>query len=144
MEQEVLKDKFVEPTEDSVFSIIGDKSILWQKIMEYLHENHPDVSEVWKYYNDGKSWLFRTLKKKTTIFWIKIFEGGFKVTFYFSDKFENLVLKSDLPESIKNDFRNTRKIAMGKGAIRNITIEMFNNQDVENVIQLIELKLKIK
>ena len=144
MEKSVLSDPLIEPNEEILFLIIGDKSILWQKIMDYLHVNHSDVSELWRYYNDGKSWLFRTLKKKKTIFWIKVLEGTFRVGFYFSDKAESLIEHSDLPEKIKDNFRNANKISMGKGAIRSIAIEMKDNKDVENIIKLIELKLNTK
>ena len=142
MEKSVLSDPLTEPNEEILFSIIGDKSIFWQKIMEYLHKNHSDVSEVWRYYNDGKSWLFRTLKKKKTIFWIKVLEETFRIGFYFSDKAESLIENSDLPKEIKDNFRNSKEIRMGKGAIRSIAIEMKDTEDVENVIKLIELKLK--
>lgn len=144
MEQIIFSDPLIEPNEEILFSIIGDKKELWQSILNYLHENHQDVSEVWRYYNDGKSWLFRTVKKKTTIFWIKVLTNTFTVAFYFSDKAESLIEKSDLPEKMKSDFRKAKKIKMGKGAIRSIVVEMKDSKDVENVIELIELKLKIK
>jgi ABC-type uncharacterized transport system YnjBCD substrate-binding protein len=144
MEQNVLSDPLKEPNEEILFSIIGDKIILWQKILNYLHENHSNVTEVWRYYNDGKSWLFRTLNKKTTIYWIKVLTNTFSVAFYFSDKAESMIEESSLPENIKKDFKKAKKIKMGKGAIRSIAIEMKDSEDVENVIQLIELKLNMK
>ena len=144
MEQNVLADPSVEPNEEILLSIIGEKSILWKKIMNYLHDNHTDISEVWRYYNDGKSWLFRTLKKKKTIFWIKVLEDTFRVAFYFSNKAESVIAESDLPEYMKDEFKKARKINMGKGAIRSVVVTMSEGQDVDNVIKLIELKLKLK
>lgn len=140
MEPMVLNDKSVTPTEDQVFSIIGDKRILWQQIMNYLHDNHADVSEVWKFYNDGKSWLFRTLKKGKTIFWIRVLEDTFRIAFYFGDKAEPIIEQSDLPESIKTDFRKAKRYNTTRG----IAIEMTDKDDVVNAIKLIELRLKIK
>ena len=142
MEKAVLNDENIQPNDEIVFEIIGDKSTLWQDIMDYIHENHPDITEVWRYYNDGKCWLFRTLKKKMTIFWINVLEDTFRVVFYFSDKAENLIMDSDLPEKIKTAFKNEKKTRMGKGAIRSIVVEMSDDADVENVIKLVELKLK--
>jgi len=72
MEPQVLSDKFIKPNDEILFAIIGDKHLLWQQIIRYLYDHHKDISEEWKYYNDGKSWLFRTLKKKMTIFWIRV------------------------------------------------------------------------
>lgn len=140
MEPIVLNDKSVTPTEDLVFSIIGDKRILWQQILNYLHDNYNDITEVWKFYNDGKSWLFRTLRKGKTIFWIQLVEDTFRITFYFGDKAEPIIEQSDLPESIKADFRNAKRF----NTIRGITIKMTYKEDAVNAIKLIELKLKIK
>ena len=140
MEPIILNDKSVTPTEDLVFSIIGDKRILWQQIMNYLQDNYRDITEVWKFYNDGKSWLFRTLKKGKTIFWIRVLEDTFRIAFYFGNKAEPIIEQSDLPESIKIDFRNAKRF----NTIRGISIEMTDEDDAVNAIKLIELKLKIK
>jgi len=140
MEPMVLNDKSVMPNEEIVFSIIRDKRILWQKIMNYLHDNHADITEVWRYYNDGKSWLFRTLKKGKTIFWIRVLEDTFRIAFYFSDKAEIMIEQSDLPESIKNDFRDAKRFNTTCG----ISIEMAESADADNAIKLIELKLQLK
>jgi len=138
METMVLNDKSVTPTEDQVFSIIGDKRIFWEKIMNYLHDNNTDITEVWRYYNDGKSWLFRTLKKGKTIVWIRVLEDTFRIAFYFGDKAEPMIEQSDLPESIKNDFRNAKRFNTTRG----IGIEMADAADADNAIKLIELRLK--
>jgi len=141
MEGHVLNDKTIKPNNDIVFSIIGDKSILWQQIISYLYDRHKDISEEWKYYNDGKSWLFRTLKKKKTIFWIRVLKGTFKVAFWFGDKAELIINQSDLSDDIKRDFEVAKKIVtMG----RCISIDMTDSKDFDNVIKLIEIKLKIK
>ncbi len=140
MEPIVLNDKSVTPTNDLVFSIIGDKRILWQQILNYLYNNYSDVTEVWRFYNDGQSWLFRTLKKGKTIFWIRVLEDSFRIAFYFGDKAEPIIEQSDLPESIKTNFKNAKRFNTTRG----ISIEMTHENDVVNAIKLIELKLKIK
>ncbi len=139
MDAIVLTDRFTTPTDELIFSIIGDKKIFWQRIVSYLHDNHSDISEVWRFYDDGKCWLFRTLKKKKTIFWIGIVDGAFQVSFYLADKATPFILQSELSEKIKNEFLNT----IGN-KFRSITIKMINADDAENVIKLIEIKLKLK
>jgi hypothetical protein len=140
MEPIALTDPNVTPDNELVFSMIGDKSVYWQQIMSYLYQNHKDISEVWRFYNDGESWLFRTLKKKNTIFWVAVLKDTFRVGFYFGDKAEPMILQSDLPESIKDDFKNAKRY----NTIRPISVTMADSSDVDTVIKLIELKLKIK
>jgi hypothetical protein len=140
MEPVVLTDPFIIPNEVLVFSIIGDKSILWQGIISYLHDNHSDISEVWRFYNDGKCWLFRTLKKKKTIFWIGVIDGTFRITFWLGDKASPLIAQSDLPGKIKDDFENAKSYKIGRA----LSIKMEDKTDMDSVIKLIGIKLKIK
>lgn len=139
METIVLTDRFTIPTDDLIFSIIGDKRVFWQRIITYLRDNHTDITEVWRFYDDGKCWLFRTLKKKKTIFWIGILDGTFRVSFYLTDKATPLIVQSELPEKMKNEFLNT-----AGNKFRSVTIKMNDADDAENVIKLIEIKLKLK
>ena len=140
MEPIALTDPNITPDKELVFSMIGDKRFYWMSIMEHLYQNHKDISEVWRFYNDGKSWLFRTLKKKNTIFWVAVLKDTFRVGFYFGDKAEPMIMESDLTESIKDDFINAKRY----NTIRPISVTMADSSDVDNVLKLIELKLKIK
>ena len=140
MEPIALTDPNITPDKELVFSMIGDKSVYWQQIMAYLYQNHKDISEVWRFYNDGKSWLFRTLKKKNTIFWVAVLKDTFRVGFYFGDKAEPMILQSGLAECVKEEFLNARRY----NTIRPISVTMNDAADVDTVIKLIELKLKIK
>ena len=67
MEQPILGNKEQFPTEEIIFSHIGKSKTLWQSLFEYIHTNHPDISEQWRYYNDGKSWLLKVTRKSKII-----------------------------------------------------------------------------
>ncbi len=140
MEPLVLDDPNVQPTEELVFSIIGENSVYWEQIIDYVYDNHFDITEEWRFYNDGKRWLYRTLRKKKTLYWIGVQQETFRVSFWFGDKAEPVILASSLPDTIKEDFRNAKRYAHS----RSITIEMLSPEDYENVVKLIELKVKTK
>ena len=140
MDPILLTDPNVTPDETQVFAIIGDKSILWLELHDYLYQQHNDISEAWKFYNDGKCWLFRYLIKSKTICWISILERTFQVGFWFGAKAEPIVLASDLPENIKEEYRNAKKTKIGSG----IGIVIHDQTDVENAIKLMELRIQIK
>jgi hypothetical protein len=53
-----LSDKSVVPTDDFIFSVIGERKVQWLRIMNYLSENYPDASGTWNFYNDGKKMAF--------------------------------------------------------------------------------------
>jgi len=136
METLVLSDKSVVPSETLVFSILGDKSALWQKLMRLMHEKYPDAVEQWNYYNDGKSWLFRILRKKKTMFWIGVLKDTFRITFYFGDKAELPIEKSVLPASMKHDFFTSKRY----GKFRGLSILVAGEADIDHAITLAEIK----
>ena len=140
MESIVLTDPSIQPTDELIFSIIGENSIYWKQMIGYLYDNHSEISEQWRFYNDGKSWLYRTLRKKTTIYWIVVQKGTFRVSFWLSEKALPMIEASDIPESMKEEYRNSKPFNHS----RCITVVMGSPEDFENVVKLIELKLKIK
>ncbi len=140
MEPIVLTDPNVKPTDELVFSIIGENSVYWEQLVDYLYENHFDITEEWRFYNDGKSWLYRALRKKNTLYWIGVIKDTFRLSFYFGDKAEPIIEASLIPENIKEEFRKAKRY----GKLRAISIEMRSAEDLQNVISLVELKIKIK
>jgi hypothetical protein len=140
MEPIALTDPNVQPSEEIVFGIIGENSQYWDQLIDYLYDNHFDISEEWRFYNDGKAWLYRTLRKKKTIYWIGVISDTFRVTFWFGDKAEPAILASSLPESVKQDFLNAKRY----GKIRSISIEIRSPEDLQTVLTLVELSVKAK
>jgi hypothetical protein len=139
-EELILSDREVVPTDEYLFSILGDKKMLWQDIISYSKDNFKDISGVWNYYNDGKQWLYKLSQKKKTIFWGGMLKDTFRITFYFSDKVEPLLEVSDLPSKIKEDFKTSKYY----GKIRAISQKVFSAADVEVIKKLISIKIKLK
>jgi hypothetical protein len=140
MEQLVLKDKSVYPDDDLIFSIIGNNSVYWNKLLAAIRETYPASEEVWNYYNDGKAWLFRVILKKKTLFWIGVLEDTFRITFYFGDKAEPVIEKSSLPEETKASFKNGKRY----GKIRSISFEVKGQEDVDHALVVAGIKAAMK
>lgn len=139
-EKPVLGDQNIFPSDEYLQSIIGDKMVMWQKLLRYVKDNYKDIIEEWRYYNDGKQWLFKIQQKKKTIFWASILKDTFRITFYFGNKAETVIEGSTIPQKIKDDFRDSRRF----GTLRPITTIVNENQDLDNIIKLIDVKVKIK
>ena len=136
----VLSDPLVSPTEEFIFSIIGEKKELWLRIMNHMKETYKDSSGEWKYYNDGKQWLFKMVSKKKTVFWSGILSDTFRITFYLGNKAEPIIESSDIPPEIKEEFRNAKRY----GLIRPVSFIVRNETDVDNVLKMVAIKTKIK
>jgi hypothetical protein len=135
-----LKDPEIFPSEDLISSLVGERMKLWKSVLNYASENSKEVSADWRYYNDGKQWLFKFVHKKKTIFWAGVFDDTFRITFYFGDKAEPLIETSDLPDSIINEFKKGKRY----GSIRGISVRLTEPSDMQNVFRLINIKRKIK
>jgi len=140
MERPILSDKSQFPTEETIFSHIGKTRNLWIGLFDHIRANHPDLTEEWRYYNDGKSWLMKVTKKSKTVFWLSILDGSFKTTFYFNDRAEPAVLGSGISDELKEQFMRGKRF----GKIRGITVAYRHQSDVEQAKKLIALKLACK
>ena len=136
----VLGDKNIFPSDDVLSSIIGDKKIVWQKIMSFANENFKGISEEWRYYNDGKQWLFKLQYRKKTVFWVGVLKDTFRITFYFGNKAEPVILNSSLPQNIKDDFSAAKSF----GTLRPVTITISGTNDLDVICELIRLKTSLK
>ena len=139
-EKPVLGDKNIFPSDDYIQSIIGDKIVMWKKLSGYVKDNYKDITEEWRYYNDGKQWLFKMQQKKKTIFWASVLKDTFRITFYFGNKAEQAIEAISLPQKIKDGFRDARRF----GALRPITTIVNGNEDLDNILKLIDVKVKLK
>ncbi len=140
MEQPILIDKTQFPTEEIIYLHLGKTKPLWNSVFEFIRKNHPDISEEWRYYNDGKSWLMKVTRKSKTIFWLSIIKGSFRTTFYFTDKAEKVINGSSISRKLKEQFDNAKRF----GKIRGITVAFKNKKDVEDAKMLLAIKLSIK
>lgn len=140
MEKIVFNDPKIAPDNTKMAAILGDKMAWWNAITDGTLAKDPAMTPVWKYYNDGKAWLFRILRKKNTIFWGAILEESFRISFYFGDKAIGIVEESNLEDDQKELFRNAPRY----GSFRGVSIKMEKEEDVETVLQWVSIKLQIK
>jgi hypothetical protein len=140
MEKLILSDENVVPDDKLLATHLKDKMTLWLKLLSEVSRKFSNSSGSWNYYNDGKNWLFKMVQKKKTLFWAALHEDTFRVTFYFGDKAEPVLNDSDLPQSLKDNFKTAKRY----GAIRAISMKIMNNEDLDIVFKLSEIKSRLK
>jgi hypothetical protein len=141
MEKTCLNDRNEYPDDEVLSRYLGAVKNTWDSLIDYVAESNPDFTGEWRYYNDGKSWLYKLTSKKKTICWISVYDKKFKTTFYFTDKAEDLIKSSsELNKEHKDQFFNGKRY----GKIRGLTIEIKKATDLSATRALIEIKLKLK
>ena len=137
MEKQALSDPGVYPTEKVIASHLKEANAAFVALFAYNHDTHPEFTERWKFYNDGKQWLMNVSTKKKTVFWLALNKGSFRTAFYLSQKHEPLVLESDLPASLKKQY----KASAGK-SFRAIRIVIRTKKDIAAYKKVLQLKLE--
>ena len=140
MEKPCLNDKDEYPDDEVLSRYLGKVKNTWDSFMDFLKENYPSFSGEWRYYKDGKNWLYKLTKKKKTVCWISIWHNMFKTTFYFPDKAEELITSSKLKKEYINQFIHGKRY----GKIRGITVEIKKSTDLKTTKALIDIKEKLK
>ena len=79
MEKPLLKDMNEYPDDIVLSKYLGSVKNTWDTFIDMLKEEYPLFSTEWRYYNDGKNWLFKVTKKKKTICWVALLEQYGKV-----------------------------------------------------------------
>ena len=103
MENKLLTAPEVFPDNAVLQAALGKKFVLYEEFVKLLSEKN--IVPEWHYYNDGKTWLGKTMYKKKNMAWISVWNTGFKVTFYFTEKtlpgFYALEISDELKQAVK-------------------------------------------
>ena len=137
--KQLLREPDLVPDED-LFSEVLSKQLfdVYKEILKIISE-FGLVAE-WKYYHDGKSWLWKVSKKKKTIVWISLWEEFFKSSFYFTEKNHDGLLSLDIDNKIKDSFSNARPI----GRLIPLTMDIEAVTELENLKKIITYKISQK
>jgi len=65
MEKPYLNDKDEYPNEEVLSRYLGKVKNTWDSFIGFINESYPSFSGEWRYYKDGKNWLYKITKKKS-------------------------------------------------------------------------------
>ena len=133
-------DKASPPTDKSILAAVGRAAPAWRLLFDELGEEHPDLSQAWSYYADGKSWLLKVTRKSKTVFWVTVEEGGFRVAFYFPERLLGALLESELSEERKEEIRGGAPV----GKLRPVSVKFGPQRGVRDVMALVSLKRTLR
>ena len=141
MEKPCLSNPDQFPDDEVLSGCLGKAKAAWDSFLSVLVEGYPAFAAEWRYYRDGKSWLYKvTKKKKKTICWVSVWAGAFKVAFYFADKAEELIASSKLKKEYIDQFVHGRRY----GKIRGVTVTVTKTADLRAIRTLIDIKEQLK
>ena len=140
MEKPCLKDENEYPNDEVLSRYLGQLKNTWDLFIDFINESYPSFSGEWRYYKDGKNWLYKITKKKKTICWISINYNMFRTTFYFPDRAEDIIKESELKKEYIDKFIHGKRY----GKIRGVTVEIKKLIDLKATKTLLEIKERVK
>ena len=149
MEQQLLRDANIEPTSEVIAEGLGSANGAYLSFLERLKDH--DIELNWRYYNDGKSWLGKSLykwvtkrgtKKEMTAFWLSIWEGFFKVTVYVPEKYRSEALELPLNDDTKEMIANAKQI--GKLKFFPLVFDLYSDEIFDELFTIIDFRKVLK
>ncbi len=86
METMLLRNPEVLPGNEVLQEALGESYPAFDELINTISNAEFGLTPEWNYYNDGKAWLCKVVFKKKTVFWLSVWEGYFRATFYFTEK----------------------------------------------------------
>lgn len=140
MDRPGLTDPEQFPEEEVLSGCLGKVKGTWDSFVALLGEADPGMAGEWRYYRDGKSWLYKVTNKKTTVCWVSVVNKAFKVAFYFPDRAEELITASTLMKEYVDQFVHGKRY----GTTRSLTVTVKKAGDLQAIRTLIEIKRQLK
>jgi len=136
MDKPLLNNKNEFPSEEVLKKILGKTFNHYQKL-EIILMSEFAITYEWRYYNDSKAWLCKVAHKKKTIFWLSIWDGFFKTSFFFLERHLEDIMKLKIN---KNNFTVEKEW----GKMIPLIFEIKNDKIIKDLLKMVEYKKSVK
>jgi len=146
--KQMLRNPEIQPTSDVIAKALGEANNSYVKFIYEIASY--DIQLEWRYYNDGKEWLAKGFYKwtgarggqnETTVFWLSIWDGFFKVTIYVPEKARADVFSLPLDNKVKLIIANSKQ--MGKLKYFPLVFDLCSDEMFEAVFSLADFRKSI-
>ena len=138
MEKQLLIEREIFPSEEVLKAVLGNVYSVYEALETQLTQD--GITFVWHYYKDSKSWLCKVANKKKTVFWLSVWEGFFKATFYFTEKHLEGIAELNISEQIKEDFCRMKPV----GKLLPMLISVDRQEQLADLLKIVQFKKETK
>jgi hypothetical protein len=132
-----FNNKQLQPTDEMLASALGETKELLDSIVQFIKTEFGESHIEWKYYGAKIGWSLKIFNKKRNVVFLGPEDGYFRVAFSFGEKAYQEIMKSDLPDSIKQQLLESKVYVEG----RVLRLEIREKANAEPLWQLIRIKL---
>ena len=149
--KQLLRDPNISPSGELIAQGLGKAADTFAKFIDGLKQHGITLMD-WRYYNDGKAWLSKGEYKQTTprgaskvkpIFWLSIWEGFFKVSFFFAESVRAELLSLPINRNTKELIESAKP--MGKTMrFLPLVLDIENDSQLDDTRAITLFKLNVK
>jgi hypothetical protein len=137
-EKPILNNPDISPDQGILQEALKDRMILYTDLIGALTSAPLGLTHEWRYYRDGKAWLCKVVDRKKTILWLSVFDGYFKVAFYFSAKAGEGIGQLAIDDRLKVAFQKAAFI----GKVKPLIIHVLDSTQAEDVLCIAAFRKK--
>ena len=147
--KQLLRNPGTEPTGDVLAQALAEANDAYVKFVSEL-KNH-NIELIWRYYTDGKSWLAKGLyqwtgvrggQKESTVFWLSIWDGFFKVSIFVQEKYREEISRLPLSEEVKQMIADARQMG-NRLRYFPLVFDMRSDEMFGSLFELMDFRKKI-
>lgn len=140
MEKPLLNNPLELPSDEVLKSVLGSADKAYSMLVERVTGADFGLVPEWNYYRDGGAWLCKVQFKKKTVFWLSVWDGFFKVAFYFTEK----TVEGLNPLPIHSSFFKQIQAVNRIGKFIPLVFEIRDVDDLEDLLLVVDYKKKLK
>ena len=137
METQLLREQEILPSKDVLKEVLGKVYNVLEELETRLTQDDLALTFNWDYYRDGKSWLCKVCHKKKTVFWLSVWDGFFKTTFFFLERHLEGIAALKMDE---NGFTIVKEV----GKLIPLIFSINDKKQLPDLLKVIEFKKKSK
>ncbi len=138
METLALRDGDILPTQEVLETALGSSYPAFEELNALLIAM--EIRPEWNYYRDGKAWLCKMMFKKKNMGWLHVYDGFFRVSFFFMERHLSAIADLNISDHIKEDFYEMKLV----GKLLPMSIVVGDKEKLEDVLTVLRFKRSLK
>jgi len=137
MKEMLLKEPGIYPSNEVLKHALGKVYDVLEELQTQLTQDEFALTFDWLYYKDSKGWLCKVSYKKKTVFWLSVWDGFFKASFFFLGRHLEGIAALELNED---------NYIMEKewGKMIPFIFNISKHEQISDVLKMVEFKKKAK
>jgi hypothetical protein len=136
MKTPLLQDPEIYPSKEVLKNTLGKAYEVLEELETRLSQEFA-ITFDWHYYKDSKAWLCKVAHKKKTVFWLSIWDGFFKTSFFFLERHLEGIAALAIDE-------NSYVLEKEWGKMIPLFFSINNKKQIQDLLKVVEFKKKAK